>query len=148
MGSGRGGAGRGIDYYNNNKDDKSSNSSSSSSSSCSSSSNDRSHRPAFRGAISRPDLELRYTCVCIYIYIYIYTHTCIHTYIHIYIYTYYICMYIYIYIYMYMYTQILKICPHTLQHFTFLFTALHAGSKNINVASRKTEVFLASAMYH
>ena len=42
----------------------------------------------------------------------------------------------------------LKICLHTLRGtISMLFTALHAGSTNDNIVSRKMEVFLASAMY-
>ena len=40
-----------------------------------------------------------------------------------------------------------KICPHTLRGTicAVFFTALHAGSKNTNIASCKTEFLLASA---
>ena len=41
-----------------------------------------------------------------------------------------------------------KMCPHTLRGtILLLFTALHAGSTNNNVAARETEVFSASATY-
>ena len=46
-----------------------------------------------------------------------------------------------------MYKHGFKICPHTLRgKCLLLFTALHAGSKINSIASRGTEVSLASAM--
>ena len=60
--------------------------------------------------------------ICIYVYIYMYIHMCdIYIYIHIYVYT-----YIHIYVYIHMY--------------------IHA-SKHSSIASRNTEVLLASGMY-
>ena len=46
----------------------------------------------------------------------------------------------------YLFTQN-PLCKRLRMNITRLFTSLHAGSTNHNIASRKTEVFLASVMY-